>query len=171
MFSLETKKLQHNMINTNETNIENEETMNLFGFWNIELSPSFIFIGDLSITLLTHLGFFFLFDSLEMTASLGVILKTAKEDMNVASSAKAIKATVALTATHGLIANVKTGIEYVLIIISVNKALMPNPKPIPSNPDTNPITAANRKNLETMSHLPTPMDIIMPISLVLFLMI
>ena len=75
-------------MSTKEEKIEKEDTKNLFGFWAIELVPSLIFIGALSMALDNHFGIGFLFDSLEITASLGVILKIAKQEMNVAKAAK-----------------------------------------------------------------------------------
>ena len=143
--------MQQSIIKTKEANIEKEETMNLLGFWNIEFNPSLIFIGDLSIILLTHFGFFFLLDSLEITASFGVILKIAEQDIIVAISAKTIKAMVAPIATRGLIEKDKIGIEYVLIMIVVKKAFNPHPIPTPSIPAASPTKAAKTTNREIIS--------------------
>ena len=91
--------------------MEKEETKNLRGFCAMELVANLIFIGAFSIALSNHLGIFLRFDSLLMVASLGVILKMAKQEIKVASSAKMINAKTPAITTIGFKVKGRTLIE------------------------------------------------------------
>ena len=96
---------------TNAAKIEKVETKNLLGFCKIELVPNLIFIGALSMNLSIGPGNLFLFASLDIVASLGVMLKILCVEINVVTIVKMINKIAAAPTTQGLSIELIVGIE------------------------------------------------------------
>ena len=99
------------VIKTSEARIEKVDTKKRFGFWATELTPSLMVIGAFSMALFNHFGTGLRFASLEMTASLGVMRKMARQERNVAISAATMRMAMARVAMPVLMKAVMVGIE------------------------------------------------------------
>ena len=73
--------------------------------------PNLIFIGALSMNLSIGAGNLFLFASLEIVASFGVILKILCVDIKVVTMVKMINSIAAAPTTQGLSKELIVGIE------------------------------------------------------------
>ena len=91
--------------------MEKTDTRKRLGFCAMELSPNLIFIGALLMKASTLGGSFLRFASLLIVASLGVILKIARQERKVVNRAKNANATTAPTAIPGLTAYGMVGMD------------------------------------------------------------